>query len=123
MLKDDNNITLSETYKYYSPEDNNRVNEFKFVIIATKEMLNNLSSNIIEQFFMDCTYSTVPPSIYKFKLMVISGYNFNNNKTLLCAFILLMNEKKFTFDEIFTNLKTKFNFHPNIIICDFNCHK
>ena len=82
-------------------------------------MLNNLSFNLIEQFFMDCTYSTVPPSINKFKLMILSGYDINNNKTLLCAFILLMNERKNTFDEIFTILKTKYNFNPNNIMCDF----
>ena len=55
---------------------------------------------MIEQYFMDYTYKTVPPSIYKFKLMVISGHEYSKNKTLLCAFILLMNETKFAFDEI-----------------------
>ena len=62
-------------------------------------MLNNLTSNLTEQYLMDNIYSTVPPSIYKFKLMVLSGHDINNNKTVLCAFILLMNERKYTFDE------------------------
>ena len=56
-------------------------------------MLNNLSNNMIDQFYIDCTYSTVPPSIYKFKLMAISGDNYNDNATALCAFILVLNEK------------------------------
>ena len=63
------------------------------LLIATEKVLKNLSNTMIEQYFMDCTYKTVPPSIYKFKLMVISGHEYSKNKTLLCAFILLMNEK------------------------------
>ena len=49
-------------------------------------MLYNLL-NMIDQFYLDCTYPTVPPSIYKFKLMAISGHKYNDDKTLLCAFI------------------------------------
>ena len=81
-MKDDNNEHISEVYNY-SPEDTNKTNEFKFFIICTIEMLNNLSNNMIDRFYMDCTYSTVPPSIYKFKLMATSGHNYNYNKTVL----------------------------------------
>jgi len=45
-MKDDNNEQISEVYNYYSPEDTNKTNEFKFVIIGTIEMWNNLSYNI-----------------------------------------------------------------------------
>jgi len=44
---------------------------------------------MIDQFYMDCNYSNVPPSIYNFKLMAISGHNYNDNTTVLCAFILV----------------------------------
>ena len=57
-MKDDNNEQISEVYNYYSPEDTNKTNEFKFVIIGTIEMFNNLSNNMIVQFCTDCTYST-----------------------------------------------------------------
>lgn len=89
------------------------------LLIATEKMFKYLSNTMIEQYFMDCTYKTVPPSIYKFKLMVISGHEYSKNKTLLCAFILLMNEKKFTFDEIFKTLKKEFQFNPLNMMCDF----
>ena len=56
-------------------------------------MLNNIQNNLIEEFFMDTTYSCVPPSINNFKLLVLSGYESEENKTLLLAFILIMNEK------------------------------
>ena len=82
-------------------------------------MILNLSNNMIEQYYMDCTYKCVPPSIYKFKLMVISGIDISANKIVLCLFVLLMNEKKLTFDNIFTILKEKFKFNPKNIMCDF----
>ena len=64
-------------------------------------MLKNLSNNLIEEFFMDCTYSAVPPSIYKYKLMVLCGYEKNIKKALLCCFILLINENIETFENIY----------------------
>ena len=51
--------------------------------------------------------------------MVISGYDFNNKKTELCCFILIMNEKEFTFYNIFKVLLAKYHFNPKNIMCDF----
>lgn len=51
--------------------------------------------------------------------MAIDGHNYNDNTTVICAFILLMNEKKFTFDEIFKILKIKYKFNPTNMMCDF----
>ena len=68
---------------------------------------------------MDCTYKCVPSNTFKFKLMVLSGYDFNNKKTDLCCFILLMNEKEFTFKNIFKILLNKYIFKPKNIMCDF----
>lgn len=49
--------------------------EDHFIIIENKKIFSNMKNNIINQYFMDCTYSAVPPSIYKYKLMVIYSYN------------------------------------------------
>jgi len=68
---------------------------------------------------MDFTYSTVPPRIYKFKLMAINWHKYNDNTTVLCPFILVMNGKKYTFDELFKILKIKYKFNPNYIMYDF----
>ena len=83
-------------------------------------MLKNLSNNLIEEFFMDCTYSAVPPSIYKYKLMVLCGYEKNIKKTLLCCFILLINENVDTFENIYKYLLEKYDFNPRNIMVDFN---
>ena len=42
--------------------------------------------------------------------MEISGYVFNNKKTELCCFILIMNKKEFTFYNIFKVLLNKYFF-------------
>jgi hypothetical protein len=38
-------------------------------------------------------------------LLVLSGYESGENKTLLLAFILIMNEKKETFENIFIGFR------------------
>ena len=68
-------------------------------------MLNNIQNNLIEEFLMDTTYSFVSQSINNFKLLVLWGYKGEENKTSLLAFILIMNEKKETFENIFIYLK------------------
>ena len=52
---------------------------------------------MINQYLMDCTYSAVPPSIHKYRLMVICRYNLSINKTVLCGFILIHHENEKTF--------------------------
>ena len=82
-------------------------------------MLLNLQNNLIEEFFMDSTYSCVPPNKNNFKLLVLSGYDMEENKTRICAFILLMNEKKETFENILNYMKVKYKFNLKNLKCDF----
>ena len=65
-------------------------------------MLNNLKDNLVNEYFMDCTYKIVPPNSNNFKLMVLSGYNFTKNKTILGLFSLISNEKEYTFSALFS---------------------
>ena len=69
---------------------------------------------------MDCTYSVVPSSINKYKLLVICGSNSSKNKTVLWCFILICNENETTFTEMFGYLYEAYSFNPNNIIVDFN---
>ena len=68
-------------------------------------MLDNLSNNLITQYFMDCTYKAVSRANPKYKLMVIPAFNNHINKTVLCSFILLHKEDESTFKHIFACLK------------------
>ena len=91
-------------------------NEYKFIIIATESQIRNLKNNLIDEYFMDTTYKCVPKTIYNFKLMAIISYDFNYKKTELCCFILIMNEKEFTFYNIFKVLLAKYHFNPKNIM-------
>ena len=82
-------------------------------------MLNNLKDNLINKYLMDCTYKIIPPNNNNFKLMVLSGYNSTKNKTMICLFALITNEKKNTFSTLFSYLKEKFSFNPHNFMCDF----
>ena len=46
---------------------------------------------------MDIT-SAFPPSMYKYKLLVICGYNLSKDKTVLCCSILIHQENENTFN-------------------------
>ena len=75
-------------------------------------MLNNIQNNLIEEFFMDTSYFCVPPSKNNFRLTVLCCYEIEANKTSLCVFILIMNDKKEIFENIFMYLKNKYKFNP-----------
>ena len=83
-------------------------------------MLDNLKDNLINEYFMDCTYKIVPSNSNNFKLMVLSGYNSSKNKTMLCLFALITNEKEYTFSKLFSYLKEKYSFNPHNFMCDFS---
>ena len=121
IIKDDNNNDISFTYTYFNEDDleDGKKNEYKFVIIGNDNMLKNLKNNLINEYFMDCTYKCVPHSIYKFKLMVLSGFEYISRKTCICCFILLMNEKEFTFLNVFKILLKKYQFNPTNLMYDF----
>ena len=53
------------------------------------------------------------------KVFVISGYEFSNKSTNICAFILIINEKYETFVNIFQYLTNTYRFNPKNILSDF----
>ena len=73
-------------------------------------LILKFENTLIDEYCMHTTYKCVPKSIYNFKLMEISGYAFNNKKTELYCFILIMNKKEFTFYNIFKVLLNKYFF-------------
>ena len=63
-----------------------------------------MQNNLITEFFMECKYSAVPPSLYKYKLMILRGYDKHTEKTELCCFILLCNEDIYILLKQFINI-------------------
>ena len=74
-------------------------------------MLSTLKNNLIEEYFIDATYSCIPPSKPKFKLIVLSGFDIESKTTVLSAFILVTNEKIDIFMSIFQYLKNAYKFN------------
>ncbi len=118
-MLDDNQIEISKTIEYEIENEEGEIEKNKFILIANEEMLNTLKNNLIEEYFIDATYSCVPPSKPKFKLLVLSGFDIENKTTVLSAFILVTNEKIDTFIKIFQYLKTNYQFNPKNIMADF----
>ena len=88
-LKDNNNESICTSYTYKT------INKTSFTekncclyIIMNKKMYNNLINSNIQQFFADTTYHAIPPTVRKFKLFVISGFNLKDKNTHLCCFVL-----------------------------------
>ena len=117
-LCDENGILLSKVIDIN--EENNQIKYKKIILIANNEMIENFKNNQITQYFMDCTYKAVPPSTPKFKLMIISAYDNQKKKTVICSFILLHKEDEITFTSIFKYLKENYSFAPSNFMCDFN---
>ena len=54
------------------PNDENS-KQYKFILLANKQIITNLKNNQIIEYFFDCTYKCVPPTKPKMKLMVLYG--------------------------------------------------
>ena len=65
-------------------------------------------------------YYAKPRKNNSFKILVLSGYNIVDNKTILESIILIQNENIEIFSKIFQTLTIKYNFHPDIIFVDCN---
>ena len=83
-------------------------------------MFKNLTNKNIQQFFADTTYHCIPPTLKKFRLFVLSGFDIKEKKTHICLFALIPDEKTETYKKIFTILKNIYNFSPKIITIDFS---
>lgn len=82
-------------------------------------MRKNLQSNSLKSIHFDATYKCVPPTPKKLRLLVVSCFDELINKTRICAFILLMDEKEDTFLEIFKVLREEpFHMNPVYLMSD-----
>ena len=52
-------------------------------------------------------------------MWILLAFNKNYNKTVICNITLLKNENFETFDILLKYRKSKYNFHPQIMIVDF----
>ena len=106
-IRDDDGNKLSHliTFNYDGNSEIENNKEDNFILIGNQEMLSNLKNNMINQYFMDCTFSEDPLSVHKYRLMVICGYNHSTDKTVLCGFILILRENEKTFEIFIWKIK------------------
>jgi hypothetical protein len=83
-------------------------------------MKKKLRNNDKSQFFCDTTYKCVPPTLKKYKLFVISSFDFIDKRIYILAICLIPKEKQITYEHIFDKLKNLFLFKPLIITSDFS---
>ena len=95
QMTDENGNIISKVIDY---KDEEKDCESKFVLIANNNMLLQLKNNYIAQFFMDCTYKSVSPNTFNFRLMTLFGFDTSLKKTVLCLFVLISKESEKTFE-------------------------
>ena len=85
-MEDDNDKKLCNTYTYeYNIKNKTDKKSASIYIILNEIMIHNLNNNNITQYFGDETYYAIPPKIHKYKLFVISGFNFREKKYIYAA--------------------------------------
>ena len=82
-------------------------------------MLYNLTKETITQYFGDATYHCIPPTLRKYKLYVISGFDLKNKKINICTYALIPDEKIQIYTKLFEILKNSYKFNPKIFSMDF----
>ena len=83
-------------------------------------MRNDLKSNSLKSIHFDITYKCVPSTPKNLRLLVVSGFDELNNRTCICCFILIMDEKEETFLEIFKVLREEpYHMNPLYMMSDF----
>ena len=86
-MEDENGKKLCNKYTYeYNIKRNTKKKLATLYVIINETMIHNLNNNQITQYFGDATYHAIPPTIHKYKLFVISGFNFREIKIHICCY-------------------------------------
>ena len=93
----------------------------KIVVFATKEMLENLNSNNIKEYYIDTTFRITQKKFLNFKLIIITGIDFIKNEAKISCFAFIENDDYMTYCKLFQFLNKIYNFNPEKINTDYNC--
>ena len=93
---------MTYTYEYEHYNKIKKVSKKIYMyIIINKRMSEILKNSEITQYFGNATYGAVPPTLLKFKLYIIIGFNMLEKHTRIGAFILISNEIETTYYYMF----------------------
>ena len=93
-LIDNNNKKISHNYFYKVHIENVECKEKSFIIICNDNKRENMKKKSVYSFHFYCTYKCILPTPNKYRLLVLSGSDNLEKKTVLCCFILCSDEKK-----------------------------
>ena len=84
--KEGNKICSKYEYEYIIKNNKEKRKENLFILI-NKNMMHNLTNKAFTQYFSDATYHCIPPTIRRYKLFIIPGFNLKEKKNLylLCC--------------------------------------
>lgn len=118
-IKFENENLLKIKIEYNEGNVNSEKNIIR--IYGIKESLKLLDDDDVTQYFIDGTYKCVPNAIKSAKVLIILiAYNARLKKFELCIVSTFSKEDKETFKQFYSLLKTKYNFNPKRITCDFS---
>jgi hypothetical protein len=88
------------------------------LFLSNYKINSNSEKKAISEYFIDITYKCKPKSIYKYKLVLILGYDIVLSKPVICCFALIVDKLTTIFNFLFYLLNQYYNFQPKIITCD-----
>ena len=91
----------------------------RIIIFGLNENLKLLNSEFTTEFFVDNTFKIIPSEYRPYKLFIIAGIPEKENNAIINCFIFIKYLDIYTYDKIFNYLSENFNFHPKVIVSDF----
>ena len=114
-------VNYETNYYNTKTKQNNKIKrEEKIIFFGTKEMFSNFKNIFIKQFFVDITFIIIPYKFKPYKMLTIKGFNYEENKSVLCALACLIFEDEKSLFYTIKYLVDCFEFKPEIIITDFS---
>lgn len=83
-------------------------------------MKANIKNCNIQQFFTDITYHCIQPTVRRYKLIEVSGFNLKEKMIHIFAYGLLPDEKFVTTSKFFSILQNLYKFRPKLVNTDFS---
>ena len=73
----------------------------------------------IKQSFIDVSFRCVTPGTSNYKILILSGFDLEDNKAKLLTIALIPNQKEVTITKFLSIMKNTYIFEPLIITSDF----
>ena len=111
-INDESNVCVNVPF---SVSETNETKNYNLFYIITENMRINLMKKSIKQSFIDISIRCIPSGISNYKILILSGFDLEDNKTKLLAIALIPNQKEVTITKFLSIMKNKY-----ILSIDYN---